>query len=164
MKSPRLLTVIASFALAAALTGCGSSSSPTSPNNSLDNSPPPAPTGLALTVDGASGSYMLTWASSASPSVAKYQVYEYAPDPSRDNSYVLLGETARTSLLLDDPATATSLTFRVKAVSSTGTASAFSNSLTAPLTPSSPLGLGGGGGGSTSPGLGDKDPRRIIPE
>ncbi len=94
MKSHRLIfPTLAAFVLALALSGCGTSTSPTSSVPSLDSSPPAAPTQLSSTLDATSGSQYLEWAPSASPSVTRYEVFVYSPSPARDNAYVMAGTT-----------------------------------------------------------------------
>jgi len=160
VKQLRSLVVVGMAVLAMALVGCGSDSNPAAPAISLDSTPPPAPTALQVTMDGPSGGYLLQWTPSAAPDVAAYQIYQFAPDPSRDNAYVLMGQVTRADFLLEMPEDASVAILRVQAVDASGNHSAFSNALTVTLTPGSPLGYGAGGSGST-PGL-DKDPKRII--
>lgn len=162
MKHLRSIVVAALALSALALAGCGSDSNPAAPTASLDTTPPPAPTALAMTLDGPSGSYQLGWQPSAAADVASYQVYRYEPDPSRDNAYVLFAQVSTHSVLIDTPSEATTEVFRVQAVDASGNHSAFSTALTVSLMVPDPLGYGRGGSGST-PGL-DKDPKRIMPE
>ncbi len=160
MKQLRSMAVVGMALVGMTLAGCGSDSNPAAPSIALDTTPPPAPTALELTLDGTTGTYLLKWAPSAAPDVATYQVYQYAPDPSRDNAYILLGEATASDFLIDLPQDATVSVFRVQAVDASGNHSAFSPAFTAPLMAANPLGYGGGGSGST-PGL-DKDPKRIM--
>jgi hypothetical protein len=154
----RFLVVTASLAMVAMLTGCGADA-PTSPSATLDSTPPPAPTALTMTIDATVSGYLLEWTASSASDVAKYQVFQYSPDPSRDNAYVLVGEATAAQFAADAPASAGTETFRVKAVDGAGNHSAFSAALAVPMVPTNTPGLGGGGG-STS-GL-EKDPRYKI--
>jgi hypothetical protein len=135
-----------------ALLGCGSKSDPTSPGAALDSTAPPAPAGLALQSEGYT--MHLIWDASAAPDVTKYQVYEYSPDPSRDNAYVMLGEcsAADTYYPLSAVGAETHTFYRVRAVDGAGNRSAFSGALEATLRPDGPT------GGSRD--VGDLNPRR----
>jgi hypothetical protein len=112
------------LAALAFVSGCGATS-PTSPEMALDSSPPPAPANLIV----ASGSTDLSWDPSAAADVAGYQVYEYSPDPSRDNAYVLLGEVDSGTTTHPLPVTVVDRQgfFRVRAVDTSGNRSALSN-------------------------------------
>ncbi|MEO5618568.1 MAG: hypothetical protein ABIS67_12410 [Candidatus Eisenbacteria bacterium] len=81
-----LLTVAA---LAVVLGGCGTGSDPVSPNAVLDSAPPQAPTGLAQDLN-SSNIRVLEWSANSEPDLAGYQIYQYSPDPTRDNAYVLV--------------------------------------------------------------------------
>jgi hypothetical protein len=160
VKQLRIIILMALALSALTLAGCGSDSNPAAPSVSLDSTPPPAPTGLAMTLDGPTGSYLLSWQASSAPDVATYQVYRYAPDPSRDNAYVLVGQLSTTHVLIDSPTEETLEVFRVQAVDASGNHSAFSSPLSVNMMIADPLGQGIGVIGST-PGL-DKDPKRIL--
>ena len=103
----------------------------------------------------------LTWAPSAAADVAKYQVYQYQPDPSRDNAYVMIGETTTSSLNLGRTAVETDTYFRVRAVDQSGNRSAFSVETSVHLPALGSGGSGGGGGGGLP---GDGDPGRRFEE
>ncbi len=92
----------------------------------------------------------LVWQASASANVTGYEIYMYSPDPTRDNSYVLIGETrgATTQYLLPFADAGTVQYFRVKAVTSTGARSAASSTVNASRT------AFGTGGGQRGPGQG----------
>jgi len=124
------------------LYGCGNSSAVTNATRSLDSTPPPAPESISLNTVPEFNE--LTWAASAAADVARYQVYQYQPDPSRDNAYVMLGETTTSSFNLGRTADATDTYFRVRAVDQAGNRSAFSSETSVHLPA---LGGGGDGGG-----------------
>jgi len=82
--------VLVSLAAVALLSGCGKSTSPTGvTSNNLDTTPPPTPDGMTVVVDSNSGRQQLVWSPSSAADLARYQVYIYSPDPSRDHSFVL---------------------------------------------------------------------------
>lgn len=89
MKLSRLF--VASLAVIALLSGCGSSSNPTNVSPSLDNAPPATPSSLRLLDEG--GTRTMVWAASSAPDLAGYDIYVYSPSPTRDNSYVMLAST-----------------------------------------------------------------------
>ena len=126
MKYSRILATLATLALAATISGCGNDSSPTAPQTTLDTTPPPAPTALTVAFDSPSGHYLLEWAPSTAADFAKFGVYLYSPDPSRDNAYVLIGQPTDPRQELPIASTPTTYTLRVKAVDTSGNASAFS--------------------------------------
>jgi chitinase len=122
VKFIRFITLpIACLATMAMLSGCGDSANITGPGNTLDTTPPPAPSELRLTSD-ASGQLLLTWTESAAPDVAGYEVYVYSPGVgfveatdvnNADNAFALPSVT-ETSI------------YRVRAVDTSGNRSAFS--------------------------------------
>jgi hypothetical protein len=140
---------LATIACVALLVGCGSDS-PTNVVPQLDSTAPPAPEGLSLTYT--PEFYRLDWALSAAPDVASYQVYEYAPDPTRENSYVLLGEVSATASSYNLPPVGEDKDtfFKVRAADQAGNRSAYSNPLGAHL-----VGMGSDEGGGDDPA---KDP------
>ena len=88
MKSVQLL--IASLALALVASSCGNNASnPASPGVPTDGAPLVAPTDLTTGRSDINGMDVLRFTPSSSPSVSGYEVYQYSPDPVRDNSYVL---------------------------------------------------------------------------
>lgn len=145
MKLARtMFATLAAVALMSAY-GCGKSASPTSATGSLDTTPPGAPEGLAMM--SVPEFNELTWTPSTASDLATYQVYQYQPDPSRDNAYVLLGETTSPSFRLTMTGDGA---FRVKAVDTSGNRSAFSSELTTTV-PAIMTG-GGSNGNPGSPG------------
>ena len=137
-------STLAALALLACvgLYGCGNSSDVTNAAGSLDSTPPPAPEGVSLNTVPEFNE--LTWAPSAAADVASYQVYQYQPDPSRDNAYVMVGQTTTPSLNLGRTSEATDTYYRVRAVDVAGNRSAFSDEANIHLPA---LGTGGGGPG-----------------
>jgi len=130
--------VLVSLAAAALLSGCGKSTSPTGvTSNNLDTTPPPTPDGMTVVVDSNSGRQQLVWSPSSAADLARYQVYIYSPDPSRDNSFVLAGETdAHTSTFyLPVVNRTTSFVYRVGALDQSGNRSALSSPYQAQVRP-----------------------------
>lgn len=80
---------IASAALAVTLGGCGTASNPVAPSSVLDSSPPQAPVGMTQAVN-ASNVRILTWNQNSESDLGSYQIYQYSPDPTRENAYVLV--------------------------------------------------------------------------
>jgi len=129
--------IVASLVSAALLSGCGKSTAPTSVNTtSLDTTPPPTPSSLSVSVDG-SGVSKLNWGASAAADLADYQVYMYSPDPTRDNSYVMVWTTDGTEsyFTLDQTAQTETRFYRVVAVDHAGNKSGFSSALSVELSP-----------------------------
>ena len=149
-------TTLAAMATIACLGlyGCGSSSDVTNAAGSLDSTPPPAPESIALNTVPEYNE--LTWAASAAADVAKYQVYRYQPDPSRDNAYVMVGETTNSSFNLGRTSEDADTYFRVRAVDEAGNRSAFSSETSVHLPA---LGSGGGGPGMSGDDSGDSRTR-----
>jgi hypothetical protein len=132
-----MISMLSLIALAAVLAGCGTTASPTSPEGSLDSTPPPAPADLTQSVDPLSGSGMLEWSASAAGDVAGYQVLVYQPNPSRDNAYVEVATTAVgvTSWTLPSVAQLQTQNYRVRAVDGSGNRSSLSALYEATLKP-----------------------------
>ena len=138
------LAILAALAMAG-IFGCGTQSTPTSVNTNLDGTAPQAPEDLGLT--STSSYYELTWTPSPDADVAKYRVYHYQPDPSRDNSYVLIGETTTASFMFSGGLHEDNPSFCVRAIDNSGNASAYSAVFTASISNVPPS--GGNGGNST---------------
>lgn len=104
----KLLVPVAAAALAVALAGCGVGNSPVSPSAAqLDSSPPQAPVGLTQGVDATSHA-IIVWTPNSEADLGAYQIYQYLPDPSRDNAYVLVatlsaGQTSWRLPAVDSP-------------------------------------------------------------
>lgn len=137
MKKLPLLGCISGLALVAALSGCGGATDSVSPNSSLDNAPPSAPSGLDVGV-GASGARALHWVSNAEPDLGSYQVYQYSPSPTRDNAYVLVATVAAgaTEWALPAVDNDTDTFFKIRAVDQAGNRSAESTPYAVQLLPS----------------------------
>ena len=118
-------TTVATIAAVAciALYGCGNSTDSTNVSPTLDSTPPPAPESIVL-ITGPTEN-RLTWAASPAADVVKYEVYQYMPDPTRDNAYVMIGESATSSfkLLSQDEM---NTYFRVRTVDQSGNRSGLS--------------------------------------
>ena len=128
MKSLRHLVPMAvALTLAVLVSSCGKDSAPTAPK-SLDQAQPSAPTHLAQVLNSTRDAWTLTWTPSTSPSVNAYEVYLYSPDPTRATSYVLTTSTdANTTSYTLPPVTEPTVDYyRVRAVTSTGTYSDWS--------------------------------------
>ena len=152
MNTRNILATVAVVATVV-LSGCGKSADSTNVNTSLDTTPPSAPEGVSLNKTPEFNA--LSWNASPSADVTRYQVFQYSPDPSRDNAYVMIGESTTSGFTLPMSDTADNTYFRVKAVDASGNRSGFSTELAADVPG---LTRGGGGGGST------KDPHTKIDE
>lgn len=126
MKSLRV--ILLSFATIAIISGCGKSSSPTSAVPSLDSTPPVTPESMSITYDQVTRNKILKWAPSTSADLAGYQLYFYSPDPSRDNSFMLIAETDAGTTQYEIPAVSLPNThfYRVRSVDTAGNRSGFS--------------------------------------
>jgi hypothetical protein len=154
-------SLVVTAALAVVLAGCGSSSDVNGVTPPDDTAPPDAPVAVQLGAD-ANGRAALVWTASTSASVSGYEVYEYSPDPSRDNAYVLCSDSdpGDTSFSLPSMGEDTSAIFRVRAVTAGGTRSAFSPTVTVQSHQvSGDLGGGGAGGPGDRPGEEIVDPQ-----
>ena len=131
-----LLTVAA---LAVVLGGCGTGSDPVAPAPVLDSAPPQAPTGLAQDLN-VSNVRVLEWSANSEPDLAGYQIYQYSPDPSRDNAFVLVATVAAGTnewpLPVVDDVQITWI--RMRALDQSGNRSAESAAAQVMLLPSSP--------------------------
>jgi hypothetical protein len=122
VKSSRMLfPTLVALSLAALLSGCGQTSTPTGVT-ALDETAPAAPSQLAKQDDTATPSGWLTWEPSTSANVASYEIYQYSPDPSREDAYLLVGQTDAATTRYALPVTSTPLTvyYRLRAVSTAG--------------------------------------------
>lgn len=137
MKKFSFVYWLAAGALLFALAGCGSTTSPVSPSNSLDSAPPAAPSGLAVALD-TNGARALSWAPNGEPDLGSYQVYQYSPSPTRDNAYVLVGTvgSATCTWTLPTVGADTPTYFKLSAVDQNGNRSAQSAPLAVLLLPS----------------------------
>jgi len=141
VKSPRF--ILLSIAAIALLAGCGKSSSPVNAvppeSPTLDTTPPPVPTGFCVTSDPSTGAESIVWNASSAPDLAKYEVYVYSPDPSRDESFVYLTTVSNdvTSYTLDPVSSATTLFYRLRAVDASGNRSAATSTVSVSLAPAS---------------------------
>jgi hypothetical protein len=146
---------VLSLALAALLSGCGNSTNATNVTTpELDGTAPSAPSALSLATDPSSFNSSLHWSLSSSSDVSRYEIYMFSPDPSRDNAYVLLGETNATTsnFGLDPVGQTTSNFYRVRAVDGNGNRSGFSSTLSAELRPAPRSGNPASGNTSTNNG------------
>lgn len=127
MKSRMLFSTIVALSLAALLSGCGQNSSPTGVA-ALDETAPAAPSHLLKETDPTSPNGVLAWEPSTSANVAGYEVYQYSPDPSREDAYLLVGETGAnvTEYALPFSYQPQTVYYRLKAVSTAGVQSSWS--------------------------------------
>lgn len=128
MKTSRPLIQLAiAMALAAAICGCGAGSDPVAPGAVTDNAPPQAPTGLTPGLSDISNP-VLEWSANSEPDLAGYQIYQYSPDPSRDNAYELVATVGASATEWQLPdVTETEITwFRLRAIDGAGNRSAVS--------------------------------------
>lgn len=135
----KLSSLISVAALAAVLAGCGTGSDPVAPNAILDSAPPQAPSGLTQELN-TSLVRVLEWTANSEPDLAGYQIYQYSPDPSRDNAYVLVATVSATTTewalpIVDD----SEITWmRLRALDQSGNRSAESVAAQVILLPESP--------------------------
>lgn len=128
MKSQRMLfPTLVALSLAVLLSGCGQDSAPTGVMT-LDETAPAAPSQLMKESDSSNPSGWLAWSPSTSANVGGYEVYQYSPDPSREEAYLLVGQTDATTTEYSLPYSYQSQTvyYRLKAVSTAGIKSAWS--------------------------------------
>ena len=133
-----------------AISGCGSSSSVTSPANPINNAPPAAPSNVHGTFDATTGVNYINWDPSSSASVQSYEVWQYAADPATGASGVVVGTAgaAASSYAVGQVTQNSNMYFRVRALDSAGNPSAFSAS--APFTLQAVVSSQGGSGGGGS--------------
>jgi hypothetical protein len=119
--SRMMLSTLVALTLAALLSGCGQNSTPTGVTP-LDETAPAAPSQIVKVDDSATPSGWLSWEPSVSANVATYEVYQYSPDPSREEAYVLVGQTDAAVTRYELPVTAQVQTvyYRLRAVSTAG--------------------------------------------
>ena len=151
MRKRYLPILLISLASAGALWGCGSGQHITAATPTEDTAPPPAPEDLDIVSQ--PENHRLTWTASSAPDVAFYEVYQYLPNPTRDNSYVRIGESAGNYFNLEPNQQEVESFFRVRAVDTIGNRSALSTAYGATL---APISLGGTGKGARDS---DRDPR-----
>lgn len=152
MKSSRLLlSTLVAVSLALVLSGCGQNTTPTGVT-ALDQTAPAAPTGLIKVTSVTCPYGMLTWQPSTSANVVGYEVYQYLPDPTREDAYVLVGQTDAVTTEFSLPFYYEVQTFyyRVKAISTAGLKSGWSVTAAIPVGPTN--------SGSDEPGAADDEP------
>jgi hypothetical protein len=122
------LSAVSAFSLVA-ITGCATDN-PVSSVGGIDATAPGAPTSLAAEQRGSN--LVLSWDASVDPDVAGYDVYRFAPDPARENSYVKVNSALVTDTEYTVPEAPSSTSwYRVKAVDASANASAASGALAA---------------------------------
>lgn len=137
MKSSRLpFSMLVAVSLALVLSGCGQDTTPTGVTT-LDQTAPAAPTGLIKVTSLTCPAGMLTWQPSTSANVVGYEVHQYLPDPTREDAYVLVGQTDAITTEFSLPFSYEVQTFyyRVKAVSNAGLKSGWSATAAIPIGP-----------------------------
>ena len=132
MKLARL--VIPMLVLAACASGCGSSTSATNVDPTLDTTPPPAPTSLMVASDPTTGRSTLSWAPSAAADLAGYQVWQANPG---SGAFTLIGQIGNDQAQIDlqPVGSPTWRDYRVRAYDVTGNYSSYSGTLSAELRP-----------------------------
>ena len=128
MFARRLVCTVVLALAVTAFAGCATDN-PLSPDG-IDASAPGAPTNLVA--EDRSGNLVLAWDASSDADVVGYDVYRYAPDPARENSYLKVnsGLVVGTEYIVADAASAASW-YRVKAVDTGANASAASGAIVA---------------------------------
>jgi hypothetical protein len=91
VKFRHLIPALAALTLAMLLVGCSKKSTPTSVLP-VDETPPAAPTHVVALADPGSAGAIIQWTPSTSPSLHGYEIYVYSPDPTREDSWMLLVE------------------------------------------------------------------------
>lgn len=123
-------TLSAAVFAVCALTIAGCSTNPVSSLGTTDATAPGTPSSFSAQARGSE--LVLTWDESADADVAGYDVYRYAPDPSRENAYVKINTALVTgteyvvSDAVGDPSW-----YRVKAVDTSANASPASSAVQA---------------------------------
>jgi hypothetical protein len=130
---------MAAAALALASFGCGAGTDPVAPASQIDSAPPQAPVGLVQTLN-ASNQRIVQWTANSESDLGGYQVYQYLPDPARDNAYDLVAtlpasQTNWALPVVDHPTTGW---VRLRAVDQAGNRSAVSAKLQVVLLPTLP--------------------------
>jgi hypothetical protein len=138
MSLKRVVPMLVALVLAGMLTGCGKDTLPTRPSAvnpapTLDQAPPALPSQIVAELEPTTGNAVLRWNPSTSANVSSYRVYVYSPDPTRENAYVLAGETdaSTTHFILTWTPTGTPY-YRMCANSTAGVQSAWSTPLQVP--------------------------------
>src|SRR5713226_8258159 len=130
MQVRRLLPAVVFGAALVVLSGCGSTNPVSTASGALDTTPPAAPQNLKAGLD--TGDLVLSWDASADADVAGYDVYRYAPDPTRENSYVKINPALVTGTSYDvGDATTQDTYYRVKAVDRSSNVSSASDDIVA---------------------------------
>jgi len=130
----KLRSLILSLAAAAAIAGCGKSTDAVNVGSSLDSTPPPVPAGLYIDAVGNSGSEWLRWTPSSAADLANYQIFQYDPDPARNDAFVMVAQGTEAGFELPMAgSTASHYYYRVRAVDVSGNASGFTNTYDAAL-------------------------------
>jgi len=135
------LVVTAAAVLALASYGCGVGNNVAAPTTQIDSAPPQAPVGLAEAVD-ASNQHVVQWTANSESDLGGYQVYQYSPDPGRDNAYELVAtlSAAQTTWTLPTSSSATTSWIKLRALDQSGNRSAESSALQVTLFPA-PTGI-----------------------
>jgi len=141
------LLALAMSASVLALTGCGKTSSVTTPASALAPTAPAAPTNVHATYDSTANRDYLNWTLSASASVVSYEVWSYSTNPATGTPVGMrVGTPAASvsSLALPVESAVVTKWFRVRAVDTAGNSSAFSSTAA--------VDLHAWGGSTTNPG------------
>ena len=91
MKSRRTPSLLAALVALVAFAGCGAENTLSSLDQPLDSAPPSAPTNVRGEMRGALS--VLAWDASPDADVVGYDIYQYAPDPTRESAYVRINAT-----------------------------------------------------------------------
>lgn len=128
MKFRLLIVALASLAM---LSGCGKSTDSVRVDP-IDTSTPATPVGLHYVANEYDGTRYVEWNAVGAGDLGGYQVYEYNPDPDRDNAYEMIGQVLNSAnrYQLPDRPVGTTLTVRVASFNNGGKTSAMSAPLT----------------------------------
>ncbi len=121
-----VVTALIASATVFALAGCDNSTSVTSPA-SLSSTPPAAPSNLVGVYNDSQQQDYLIWTASSSGTVASYEVWQYGDNPAVNSGTLVGTSPAGTSYLaLPAPTQNDIQLYRIRALSTGGTYSAFS--------------------------------------
>jgi hypothetical protein len=151
-----VVPMLVALTLAAMLGGCSKNTTPAGLDQTLDQAPLESPSTItAERLGDVTGPVTLEWAASSSASVASYQVYQYSPSPDQERAHLFIGGTAAatTQYTLPIAATRETIYYRLRATSTTGVQSDWSEVV--------PVAAAPWVGGEAGPGDGVTD--KILP-
>ncbi len=137
-SNPIRWTALLFVVAALVTTGCGHDNT-SAPQNvyQLDEVPPLAPSAVGV-ADQFTTKFVLDWDDNTEADLVGYRVYEYEPDPDRENAYVLVSGSnlVDTSSMTLSGVAGTTYIFRITAIDDSDNESAWSDALTYLFNPS----------------------------